>query len=189
MSADNHGKGKIRPGMIFTIEPMVNAGNPNDTQWPDHWTVVTTDGKRSAQFEHTLLVTENGMEILTASPKFYDTSKPVMEMLPFDRAMFQRNWVVCYKQWSHDTVSGTDGRLCRLPEREGRRFPFPRFALSGGSGECCFLRIRVDGRGDRVVSCTCGVGAAFPGFRWRGCACWCVLGVWKWVEWKWVECA
>ena len=103
MSADNHGKGKIRPGMVFTIEPMVNAGNPNDTQWPDNWTVVTTDGKRSAQFEHTLLVTEDGMEILTASPKYYDTSKPVMEMLPFDRTMFQRNWVVCYKHGlNHD---------------------------------------------------------------------------------------
>ena len=58
--------------MVFTIEPMVNAGNPNDTQWPDNWTVVTTDGKRSAQFEHTLLVTEDGMEILNASPKNYD---------------------------------------------------------------------------------------------------------------------
>ena len=81
--------------MVFTIEPMVNAGNPADTVWPDDWTVVTTDGKRSAQFEHTLLVTETGFEILTASPKFYDMSKAVTEMLPFDRAMFQRDWSVC----------------------------------------------------------------------------------------------
>lgn len=87
---DNNGKGKVRPGMVFTIEPMINAGNPYDKRWPDDWTVVTTDGKRSAQFEHTLLVTETGFEILTASPKFYDTSKPVVEMLPFDRNMFQR---------------------------------------------------------------------------------------------------
>lgn len=174
LSADNHGKGKIRPGMIFTIEPMVNAGNPNDTQWPDNWTVVTTDGKRSAQFEHTLLVTEDGMEILTASPKYYDTSKPVMEMLPFDRAMFQRNWVVCYKQWNHDSASGTGGRLCRLPVREGPRFPSPRSALSGGLGVCCFLMIRVDWRKDRGAFCTCGVEVAFPGFRWRGCVRWFV---------------
>lgn len=95
VNVDNHGKGKIRPGMIFTIESMVNAGNPNDTLWPDKWTVATTDGKRSAQFEHTLLVTEEGCEILTASPKFYDVSKPVMEMLPFDRKMFQRESSVC----------------------------------------------------------------------------------------------
>ena len=88
---DNSGKGKVRPGMVFTIEPMINMGNPYDRRWPDDWTVVTTDGKRSAQFEHTLLVTETGFEILTASPKFYDTSKPVTEMLPFDKEMFQRN--------------------------------------------------------------------------------------------------
>lgn len=88
---NNNGKGRVRPGMVFTIEPMINKGNPSDQLWPDNWTVVTTDGKRSAQFEHTLLVTEDGLEILTASPKYYDTSKPVTEMLPFDRNMFQRN--------------------------------------------------------------------------------------------------
>ena len=76
--------------MVFTIEPMINTSNSRDYLWPDDWTVVTTDGKRSAQFEHTLLVTQNGLEILTASPRFYDTSKPVMEMLPFDKSYFQR---------------------------------------------------------------------------------------------------
>lgn len=81
--------------MVFTIEPMINMGTAYDKLWPDNWTVVTEDGKRSAQFEHTLLVTETGCEILTASPKFYDISKPVTEMLPFDRAMFQRDWPVC----------------------------------------------------------------------------------------------
>ena len=176
MSADNHGKGKIRPGMVFTIEPMVNTGNPNDTQWPDNWTVVTTDGKRSAQFEHTLLVTEDGMEILTASPKYYDTSKPVMEMLPFDRTMFQRNWVVCYKHCNHGIVSGTAGRPCRLPAPAGRHSPSPRSALSGGSGGCCFLRVSKGCREDRDASCTCGVVAACLGFRWRDCAC-CVCVV------------
>ena len=79
--------------MVFTIEPMINTSNSDDVRWPDEWTVVTTDGKRSAQFEHTLLVTEEGLEILTASPRYYDISKPVMEMLPFDKTHFQRSSV------------------------------------------------------------------------------------------------
>jgi methionyl aminopeptidase len=52
-------------GMTFTIEPMLNLGTPDWDMWDDGWTVVTRDRKRSAQFEHTLLVTENGSEILT----------------------------------------------------------------------------------------------------------------------------
>ncbi|RIQ11386.1 type I methionyl aminopeptidase [Jiangella rhizosphaerae] len=55
----------IEPGMVFTIEPMLNLGTHEWTMWDDGWTVVTADGRRSAQFEHTLLVTENGAEILT----------------------------------------------------------------------------------------------------------------------------
>jgi len=64
--AKNHSFGVMKPGHIFTIEPMINEGSYKDTQWPDDWTAVTADGKRSAQFEHTLLVTETGCEILTA---------------------------------------------------------------------------------------------------------------------------
>ena len=59
----------MKPGMVFTIEPMINVGVWQDVTWPDDWTAVTRDGKRSAQFEHTLLVTENGVEILTARNK------------------------------------------------------------------------------------------------------------------------
>lgn len=55
----------MKEGQIFTIEPMVNAGVWQDVTWPDGWTAVTKDGCRSAQFEHTLLVTENGCEVLT----------------------------------------------------------------------------------------------------------------------------
>jgi methionyl aminopeptidase len=55
----------IEPGMVFTIEPMLNLGTPDWVTWDDGWTVVTADGRRSAQFEHTLLVTETGAEILT----------------------------------------------------------------------------------------------------------------------------
>ena len=45
---------------------MINEGVHEDEQWPDDWTVVTADGRRSAQFEHTMMVTETGVEILTA---------------------------------------------------------------------------------------------------------------------------
>jgi methionyl aminopeptidase len=60
------GKGlKLRPGMVFTIEPMVNAGRPDTRLMSDHWGVRTADGSRSAQFEHSLVVTETGPQILT----------------------------------------------------------------------------------------------------------------------------
>lgn len=52
--------------MCFTIEPMITLGSYKDRTWPDDWTSVTMDGSRTAQFEHTLLVTETGVEILTA---------------------------------------------------------------------------------------------------------------------------
>jgi methionyl aminopeptidase len=55
----------IEPGMTFTIEPMLNLGTVEWDIWADSWTVVTRDRKRSAQFEHTLLITETGAEILT----------------------------------------------------------------------------------------------------------------------------
>lgn len=65
--AKNKAKGIMRPGHIFTIEPMINDGsNFHDVLWPDDWTAATASGKRSAQFEHTFLVTEDGCEILTA---------------------------------------------------------------------------------------------------------------------------
>ena len=55
----------IEPGLVFTIEPMINLGTPEWEMWDDGWTVVTADRRRSAQFEHTLVVTETGAEILT----------------------------------------------------------------------------------------------------------------------------
>ena len=55
----------LEAGMTFTIEPMVNAGKPHIKQLPDGWTVVTKDRSLSAQWEHTILVTEDGHEILT----------------------------------------------------------------------------------------------------------------------------
>ncbi len=55
----------IEPGMVFTIEPMLDLGTHEWEMWDDGWTVVTADRSRSAQFEHTLLVTETGTEVLT----------------------------------------------------------------------------------------------------------------------------
>jgi methionyl aminopeptidase len=55
----------IKPGMTFTIEPMINLGERYCKVLKDNWTVITKDGKPSAQFEHTILVTEDGHEILT----------------------------------------------------------------------------------------------------------------------------
>lgn len=55
----------IEPGMTFTIEPMLTLGTIDYEIWDDGWTVVTADRKRTAQFEHTLLVTDTGAEILT----------------------------------------------------------------------------------------------------------------------------
>lgn len=55
----------LRPGMVFTIEPMVNVGKPGTVLLGDGWTVVTADGSRSAQFEHTIAIMDNGVEILS----------------------------------------------------------------------------------------------------------------------------
>ena len=58
----------LKPGMTFTIEPMVNAGKRHVRLLPDQWTVVTKDHSLSAQWEHTILVTEDGHEVLTQRP-------------------------------------------------------------------------------------------------------------------------
>jgi methionyl aminopeptidase len=58
----------LEPGMIFTIEPMINLGKPFVKTLSDKWTAVTRDRSLSAQFEHTVGVTDTGVEILTASP-------------------------------------------------------------------------------------------------------------------------
>ncbi len=60
---------KLTPGMFFTIEPMINLGRPQVKILPDGWTAVTRDRSLSAQFEHTIGVTETGCEIFTLSPR------------------------------------------------------------------------------------------------------------------------
>ena len=58
---------RLVPGLTIAIEPMVNVGKPGIRTMPDKWTVVTIDGKRSAHFEHTVAITEEGPRILTAA--------------------------------------------------------------------------------------------------------------------------
>ncbi|MGL5840054.1 MAG: type I methionyl aminopeptidase [Sphingorhabdus sp.] len=60
---------ELKPGMIFTIEPMINVGKPHGKVLEDGWTAVTRDRSLSAQFEHSIGITEHGCEIFTASPK------------------------------------------------------------------------------------------------------------------------
>jgi methionyl aminopeptidase len=60
---------KLKPGMFFTVEPMVTAGRPEVKILDDGWTAVTRDRSLSAQFEHMVAVTDNGVEIFTLSPK------------------------------------------------------------------------------------------------------------------------
>lgn len=62
----------LRPGMLFTIEPMINAGRHEVKILSDGWTTVTRDRSLSAQFEHTVGVTEDGVEVFTRSPKGYE---------------------------------------------------------------------------------------------------------------------
>ncbi|CAA6658883.1 unnamed protein product [Spirodela intermedia] len=61
----NNERGRMVLGQTFTIEPMLTMGSINSVIWADNWTAVTEDGSLSAQFEHTILITENGAEILT----------------------------------------------------------------------------------------------------------------------------
>jgi len=67
----NYGKPKrglrLVPGLTIAIEPMVNVGKPGIRTMPDRWTVVTVDGSRSAHFEHTVAITENGPRVLTTT--------------------------------------------------------------------------------------------------------------------------
>lgn len=69
---------RFEPGLIFTIEPMINAGKRDIRQLSDGWTVVTRDHSLSAQWEHTVLVTETGYEVLTTSDGMPPSPAPVM---------------------------------------------------------------------------------------------------------------
>jgi methionyl aminopeptidase len=66
----------MRPGMTFTIEPMISMGSWRHVMWDDDWTAVTADGKRTAQFEHTVLVTDDGVDVLTGGPGAVSSGPP-----------------------------------------------------------------------------------------------------------------
>jgi methionyl aminopeptidase len=68
---------ELRPGMLFTIEPMINLGRPHVKILADGWTAVTRDRSLSAQFEHTVGITEDGCEIFTLSPSGLDMPPPL----------------------------------------------------------------------------------------------------------------
>ena len=57
----------MEPGMTFTVEPMITLGSPREKMWGNGWTAVTVDGRRTAQWEHTLVVTDDGAEVLTVA--------------------------------------------------------------------------------------------------------------------------
>jgi methionyl aminopeptidase len=67
---------RLRPGMVLTIEPMINAGTYETRILSDDWTVVTADGRLSAQFEHTIAITDNGSDILTIGDRGETWSLP-----------------------------------------------------------------------------------------------------------------
>ena len=79
---------EIQVGMTFTIEPMLNLGTHEWVMWDDGWTVVTKDGRRSAQFEHTLLVTPTGAEIL--HPRLVEARRWRFSKLADDRRLLAR---------------------------------------------------------------------------------------------------
>lgn len=82
----NKAVGRMKPGHVFTVEPMINLGKSGrDEVWPDGWTAATRSGRRSAQFEHTFLVTENGFEVLTAR-----RGSDRMSLPEYDDLMLQR---------------------------------------------------------------------------------------------------
>ena len=67
----------MRPGMVFTIEPMITLGSWQHRMWNDGWTAVTSDGRWTAQFEHTILVTDDGAEVLTGGDGAVSARNPI----------------------------------------------------------------------------------------------------------------
>jgi hypothetical protein len=105
---------------VFTIEPMINVGTWRDQTWPDGWTSTTADGKRSAQFEHTLVVTASGCELLTArlpeSPPLWWEADAVSQ--PADaQPPAQEGAVTAQLQQQHLNGGVGDGQATEVAER------------------------------------------------------------------------
>ena len=78
---DKRADTELEAGMTFTIEPMITLGSPQLHMWDDDWTVVTNDASRCAQFEHTLVVTDDGYEILTVTADGSSAAQKVLDSL------------------------------------------------------------------------------------------------------------
>ncbi|CAK0867206.1 unnamed protein product [Prorocentrum cordatum] len=130
----NKAVGVMKPGHVFTVEPMLNIGKSGKARlWPDDWTQVTTNGKRSAQFEHTFLVTEAGVEVLTARVGAERHCMP-----EYDAAVFQRwptHLAAMRAAWAEPLrTAGSDS------EGGGAAGPAPRARGCGrGGGSACGL--------------------------------------------------
>ena len=90
------------PGMFFTVEPMINLGRPHVKVLSDGWTAVTRDRSLSAQFEHSVGVTETGVEIFTLSPKGYIaaalsalTPRPALRPRRLQNALIRSSLAAC----------------------------------------------------------------------------------------------
>jgi methionyl aminopeptidase len=73
---------EIRPGLVIAVEPMINVGTKDVRVLSDHWTIITCDRKPSAHFEHTLAVTESGINVLTGAPQTDDEKIDISPYVP-----------------------------------------------------------------------------------------------------------
>nr|CAG4642988.1 EOG090X0POW [Evadne anonyx] len=112
----------MKAGHCFTIEPMISEGTWRDEQWLDNWTAVTQDGKLSAQFEHTLLVTDSGVDVLTKRLKYdglpyYMTE---LELRGINGGLLQktRHRLANLIWWRVDEISNTEAEEKEEEEEE-----------------------------------------------------------------------
>ncbi len=136
---------ELRPGMFFTIEPMINLGRPQVKVLGDGWTAVTRDRSLSAQFEHSLGVTETGVEIFTASPAGLDNpSRPMLAgraAAPNERAARPR------RRPDGETHGLREGAAFSWPQRSGcatvsSRRARSRSPITNCWNSCSFARYR-----------------------------------------------
>ena len=150
---------ELVPGMMFTIEPMINAGRREIREMGDGWTIVTKDRSLSAQWEHTVLVTETGYEVMTLSagspppPAFVDRRERAVARAAADRRP---------RVLRRAGANGAQSRLCAaVPRRQGRAArPLSRIAADRAGG------VAPDPRADQACrpdpARACGTHAAMP---------------------------
>ena len=117
---------EMRPGMIFTIEPMINLGRPHVKVLSDGWTAVTRDRSLSAQYEHTVGVTETGCEIFTLSPGGLDRPGLPVYGRP---AILRRLWSGrrAWRRRRRTSEASSPRRRCRAPLEPAAAKPQPHY--------------------------------------------------------------